>query len=355
MAPYSPSEQLPEMGEPSLHKGRENLQPAASSPQGMMRDIELSSRKVPVEGIFGYMKPLFSLSDGEFGQRCISCAMSYLCLDMTFARLLDVSLSEMSVQCGHIVDQIGMPSFFGEESLDVSTASAPGTHLPVTESPNRTFNSGARDAYANNYEDPQMGVIGGGSIEGSHLGALEGHCNKNHPFFVTMRRMWSSPDLYAVFWINMFLGGYIFIKQAFVKHLYETVAPILSLSLMAKLIMLCWLCSILMSVGITICRSVAVGVLDKNSLGRIDSSDLVEFGVHVLHTSDDNTTVAFTDDHIPVFLCFHCISCGDICSGTAGQGQGLNLQSFERIGSLRDTLYLLLLAAELHMKNQVTH
>lgn len=230
-----------------------------------MRDIELSSRKVPVEGIFGYMKPLFSLSDGEFGQRCISCAMSYLCLDMTFARLLDVSLSEMSVQCGHIVDQIGMPSFFGEESLDVSTASAPGTHLPVTESPNRTFNSGARDAYANNYEDPQMGVIGGGSIEGSHLGALEGHCNKNHPFFVTMRRMWSSPDLYAVFWINMFLGGYIFIKQAFVKHLYETVAPILSLSLMAKLIMLCWLCSILMSVGITICRSVAVGVLDKSA------------------------------------------------------------------------------------------
>ncbi|KAK1932981.1 hypothetical protein X943_001693 [Babesia divergens] len=233
-------------------------------PEGTMQDIELSSRRMPVEGLFGWLKPWFHLTDQEFGERCTSCVFPYRCLDLTCMRLLDMSMNELRLRSGDFLYALGMPRLFCEESLDVSTASVASNPFPRGED---DASPPSGDMLSNGVDESSLGLQMTGSSEGCRaehgLGVLEGYCNKSHPVYATMRRMWDNPDLYALLWINVLTAGSLFMLYSVYNHVTGVGDSLVSLITLYNLITICVSCSVLMCVGIVLCHGIVCGTFDR--------------------------------------------------------------------------------------------
>ncbi|GBE58526.1 transmembrane 178A [Babesia ovata] len=267
----APSEAAPDNAASSVQSVPTEIQ-STPSPEGAMVDVELSAKRVVNEGYVTWLKPWFDLSQSEYGRRCKACLISYMCLNFTCVRLLELASLELRSMYRSAMCRMGLMHWFPEETLDVSTAGPDAQVEPAEEAPKDFLSPVQDEGGVASIPVGEMDVKGApGSTDADDasdnfgLGALEGYCDTDHHIFLTLRNMWRKPDLYAPFWINVMMSGSLFKIYALHQYYKGIVNSVLSLSMLLYFMLICWSCSFLMALAIYGCRIFVCG-----SEGRTD-------------------------------------------------------------------------------------
>ncbi|ORM40013.1 uncharacterized protein BXIN_1471 [Babesia sp. Xinjiang] len=249
-------------------------------PEGIMRDIEISNHPVTLDGPLASLKPWFDLTQVEFARRCKASLISYMCFDFACLRLLEVLCASLHSLFDNVVKKFNMPVWPTEETIDVSTSVAStnenthgdGSNGSTTLTLNDTVTSSS-NVHNNNGNNDLSNIPVSGTMSTNHdtsqnfgLGVLEGYCDVNHPVYLTLRRMWNEPDLYAPFWINVMMAGALFKMYALNQYHNGTDGGFLSLSTLCFFLAICWSCSLLMAAAIWGCRTIICGIESRVSV-----------------------------------------------------------------------------------------
>ncbi|GFE53568.1 hypothetical protein BaOVIS_009720 [Babesia ovis] len=237
-------------------------------PEGVMRDIELSSSAVTLDGPLLWLQPWFNITEVEYARRCKACLISYMCFNFSFLRKVEIPFIALHAALDDLLKRLEIAKWIHGETIDLSTSASSAKDPSQQPSGGQaisgnigsfvTDNTGEATAFA--------GTMAPGE-ESSHfgLGILEGFCDIHHPVFTSLRQIWREPDLYAPFWINLMMSGALFKMYALHKHCLDGKNDVLSLSMLLYLWGLCASCTILMSGGIWASRTLLCGYENRIS------------------------------------------------------------------------------------------